>query len=141
MAIVGAEALSFLTDWTDRSTCVLFGDGAGAVVLGPGNGLNDLMLTAKPSEEWLVADAPKGNSPFFQGRPQHPYLTMNGQEVYKFAVSSITRDIRAMLKNNGLEAGQVDGIAAPGKPSDYRGGRARLKQPRGKVSHHHRAVR
>lgn len=133
MAIVGAEALSFLTDWTDRSTCVLFGDGAGAVVLGPGNGLNDLMLTAKPSEEWLVADAPKGNSPFFQGRPQHPYLTMNGQEVYKFAVSSITRDIRAMLKNNGLEAGQVDWyLLHQANLRIIEAARARLKQSREK---------
>lgn len=131
--LVSAEALSYLTDWTDRSTCVLFGDGAAAVLLGAGDGLQDIKITSQPSEEWLRADAPKGNSPFYQGREQQPYLYMNGQEVYKFAVSSIIRDIRGMLKGNRMDASQIDWfLLHQANLRIIEAARGRLKQPKEK---------
>lgn len=106
--IVCAEALSRLTDWTDRSTCVLFGDAAGAVVVGPGDGLVAVHMRGEPRHEVLYAMTPAGNSPFAVDPVDGKPLTMMGQEVYRFAVSHSLRDIRDMLAENGLAPEEVD---------------------------------
>ena len=106
--IVCAEALSRLTDWTDRSTCVLFGDAAGAVVVGPGDGLVAVHMRGEPRHEVLYAMTPAGNSPFAVDPVGGKPLTMMGQEVYRFAVSHSLRDIRDMLAENGLAPEEVD---------------------------------
>lgn len=106
--IVCAEALSRFTDWTDRSTCVLFGDAAGAAVVGAGDGLQSLHLYGEPRHDVLYANTPAGNSPFAVHPVEEKALTMNGQEVYRFAVSHSLRDIRQMLAENGLSAEDVD---------------------------------
>lgn len=106
--IVCAEALSRLTDWTDRSTCVLFGDAAGAVVVGPGDGLVAVHMRGEPRHEVLYAMTPAGNSPFAVDPVDGKPLTMMGQEVYRFAVSHSLRDIRDMLAENGLAPEGVD---------------------------------
>ncbi len=64
LLIVSAEALSRFADWTDRSTCVLFGDAAGAAVVGEGEGIEDIRFESEPRREVLYADTPPGNSPF-----------------------------------------------------------------------------
>ncbi len=107
MLIVCAEAMSRLVDWTDRSTAVLFGDAAGAVVLGPGEGPLALRLTTMCNEEWLVADVPSGNSPFAPYSPGS-FVKMNGREVFKFAVSSIEKDIRLLCEQAGVSPEEVD---------------------------------
>lgn len=105
--LVGAETLSKLMDWTDRSTCVLFGDGAGAAVV-------------CADEEGVLAsvqgaDGSKGMVLSCGGRPlRHPYVSentdtgissyvqMNGQEVYKFAVRTVPASITQVLDQAGL---------------------------------------
>jgi len=106
--VVSAEALSRFTDWTDRATAVLFGDAAAAVVLGPGEGVKDILFDAEPRREVLHVDSAPGNSPFAIDPRPACYLKMSGQEVYKFAVSHSLRDIRRMLDRQGLLPGDVD---------------------------------
>src|SRR5699024_11224455 len=76
--VVGVEKLSKITDWTDRDTCVLFGDGAGAAVVGPvseGKGILSFELGADGS----------GGKELYQNK-ETDYIFMNGREVFKFAV-------------------------------------------------------
>ncbi len=108
--VVGAEGMSRISDWTDRSTCVLFGDAAGAVVLAPGNDLLDITLTAKGWQEPLYAPYPQGNLPGRENNGSQPYLKMNGQEVYKFAVNAIVNGVQDILAQNNIEAEQVDHV-------------------------------
>ena len=106
--IVSAEALSRFADWTDRSTCVLFGDAAGAAVVGEGEGVKDIRFESLPRRDVLCASTPPGNSPFAVDPAPAQYLKMNGQEVYKFAVSHAFKDIRAMLEAHGLAPEDID---------------------------------
>ncbi|MGI5898421.1 MAG: beta-ketoacyl-ACP synthase III [Christensenellales bacterium] len=103
--IVSAEANSQLCDWTDRSTCVLFGDAAGAVVV-TGGGEVSFKMSSVPDKEVLYARNPPGNSPYSQ-KHEREYLHMNGQEVYKFAVSSAVRDIRELLEKSGMNPDDI----------------------------------
>ncbi len=101
--IVCAEAMSRHLDWTDRASCVLFGDGAGAVVLSAGDGYMGARLTAAGNEEILDIPFTGGGSPFYKRGQKAPYLKLNGQEVYKFAVLSAPADIKHVLNEAGLE--------------------------------------
>ncbi len=134
--IVCAEAMSRLSDWTDRSTCVLFGDGAGAVVLSKGKGYLGGEYTVAGSHENLYIPGVEGNSPFKTGEPQKPYLHMDGHEIYIFAVSNIVKEITALLQRQGL---------SPDSPDFYLlhqaniriidSARKKLKQPTEKFPH------
>lgn len=108
--VIAADNLSNITDWTDRSTCVLFGDGCGAVVLGEGDGLKSINLTAKGNYEVLYAPRGENTSPFFKHPSEKPVLHMNGQEVYKFAVTSMIRGIRKAVKDAGLTMDDIDHV-------------------------------
>lgn len=107
--VVSAEKMSRMVDWTERSVSVLFGDGAGAVVLGAG-GESPLYtkLTTRGSHDTLWCPSMEGNSPFDTTAKPEPYLHMRGQEVFKFAVTSICSDVRQMCSEAGVEAGDVD---------------------------------
>ncbi len=106
--VVSSEVLSRLADWTDRSTCVLFGDGAGAVVLGEGEDLLSLRLTADGNWESLIIPQVHGNSPFDETKGMATFLRMNGQDVYKFAVTNMTADLKFVIEEAGLTCEQVD---------------------------------
>ena len=108
LLVVSAEALSRFADWTDRSTCVLFGDAAGAAVVGEGESVGDIRFGSEPRREVLYADTPPGNSPFAVDPRPACYLKMQGQEVYKFAVSHSLKDIRDMLQAHDLAPEDVD---------------------------------
>lgn len=108
LLLISAEALSRFADWTDRSTCVLFGDAAGAAVVGEGAGIEDIRFFSQPRRDVLCASTPPGNSPFAIDPAPAQYLKMQGQEVYKFAVSHSFRDIRDMLERHALAAEDVD---------------------------------
>ncbi|MDR3138544.1 MAG: ketoacyl-ACP synthase III [Treponema sp.] len=120
--VIGAEILSRITDWTDRGTCVLFGDGAGAVILektgapreGPEKrGLLRTVLGADGSG-WEHLIMPRGGSrnPLKPGEglktPLH--LEMNGRAVYNFAVKAMTETIEKLLAEEGITIGQVERI-------------------------------
>ena len=106
--IAAGDTMTRLLNWQDRSTCVLFGDGAGAVVLGAGDALRSIHLTADGNAEVLSIPHVSGNSPFDTLPKQETYLHMNGKEVYKFAVSSFCRDVQTVCGEAGITLEQVD---------------------------------
>ena len=93
--VIGAEELTRIADWSDRSTAVLFGDGAGAAIISridePGRGCLSFMLGAEGSgaKDLYLIQAPR-TSAFERETPIVPVLSMNGKKVYDFAVKSIT---------------------------------------------------
>lgn len=103
--IVGAETLSKLMDWTDRSTCVLFGDGAGAaVVTAEAEGLFAGVQGADGAKGAVLSCGGRPlNHPFASHEPEHPFVRMNGQEVYKFAVRTVPKCIVQVLGQAGLQ--------------------------------------
>lgn len=107
--LVGADAMSRLVDWRDRSTCVLFGDGAGAAVLGPGDDLLTVRVEARGELAPLYAPNGWGNSPFYQGagRERPPYLVMDGQEVFRFAVTAMVQAVEQVLREAGVAKEQI----------------------------------
>jgi 3-oxoacyl-[acyl-carrier-protein] synthase-3 len=114
--VIGAELLSRVIDWSDRGTCVLFGDGAGAVVVektdapaeGPQRrGLVRTILAADGSgAESLVFRRGGTRFPFKPGETVEKgvVVEMNGQEVYNFAVRAVTDTIKALLAGDGITA-------------------------------------
>lgn len=105
--LVAAEGLSRISDWSDRRTCVLFGDGAGAVVLEKGDDLLYMNLTSHGWADPLYYTFPDGTCPGYNNN-RHQYLVMDGGEVYKFAVSNVVDNIRKALNVTGIEPGEVD---------------------------------
>lgn len=100
--VIAAEMMTKLVDWKDRSTCVLFGDGAGAVVLGEGDNLLSIKLTASGNTSILSLPNVNGNSPFCDCPKEDSFLKMNGPEVYKFAVAAMIRDLEDVIAQAGL---------------------------------------
>jgi 3-oxoacyl-[acyl-carrier-protein] synthase III len=109
--VIGAETFSRILDWEDRTTCVLFGDGAGAVVLeaqpGTGNISDRGVLTAH-----LRSDGRHREKLFVDGGPSATmttgHLRMQGKEVFKHAVSMITDVIEAAYAATGLTSADID---------------------------------
>lgn len=91
--VIAAEWMSKYIDWSDRSTCVLFGDGAGAVILEEGDDLLASVLGAQGNE--VPLNIPGGNSsfPLTHKRELQQGVHMAGQEIYRFAVTSLCRDV------------------------------------------------
>ena len=106
--VIAADAMSRIVDWRQRSTCVLFGDGAGAVVLTGGDDLLSIQLSAVGDDKTIVLNGPKGNSPFAPAQADHPFVSMIGKEVYRFAVTSSARDLKRVLELANLEQEDVD---------------------------------
>lgn len=106
--LVCGEQVSRFVDWTDRATSVLFGDGAGAVVLGEGNELLSIKLTSTPDRVVLRAPFYKSACPFTKGKDEKPFIVMNGQEVYKFAVSNACKDLKDAVSDAGLNFEKID---------------------------------
>ncbi|MDO5408987.1 MAG: beta-ketoacyl-ACP synthase III [Lachnospiraceae bacterium] len=95
--VIGAEALSTLVDWKDRGTCILFGDGAGAaVVTAEEDGVID-QLSGSDGKKGPVLNCDTGST-----------ISMNGQEVFKFAVSKVPEIVNALLEKNQMSAEDVD---------------------------------
>ena len=107
MLVIGAERLSRLVDWSDRDTCVIFGDGAGAAVLGEGSNYLASKLHARGNDEVIRVPAFHGASPFYLNEPEHPYIYMNGGETFKFAVGAMADDLNEVFKLAGVGAGQI----------------------------------
>lgn len=105
--VVGAEMMTRHLDWTDRSTCVLFGDGAGAVVLKKGEGLKSIKITAKGDDQLLVIGNTFCPSPYGKQVDKDPQFRMKGTEVFKFAVTSVLRDVREVMKIANLRVEDV----------------------------------
>lgn len=108
--VVGAEMMSRIIDWTDRNTCVIFGDGAGAAILGKGDGFLASKISTYGGDD--VIDIPNtiGKSPFYEGEERHNFVHMKGQETFKFAVGAMTRDVTEVIEKAGLTTDEVDWI-------------------------------
>ncbi|WP_314000416.1 beta-ketoacyl-ACP synthase III [uncultured Paenibacillus sp.] len=112
--VVGAECLSRITDYTDRNTCILFGDGAGAVVLGPvaeGRGFKSFELGADGSGGELLKVCGGGSrmpSTAETVDSKAHYIYMAGSEVFKFAVRIMGGAAEDALRKAGLEKGDID---------------------------------
>lgn len=109
--VLGAETLSKIMDWNDRSTCVLFGDGAGAAVVRAfqegetqGKGILSYEQGSDGEKGKVLACRDRvNNNPLVQNPMEQDYVHMDGQEVYKFAVSTVPASIRKVLNEAGLE--------------------------------------
>lgn len=107
--VVGAETLSRITDWSDRSTCVLFGDGAGAFVLESTDQKNEGILETKiysacDSVDLLYVDGGVSST----GKSGH--IKMNGREVFKHAVEKMGKVLEEVTKNAGYHLNDLDWI-------------------------------
>ena len=108
--VIGAETLSHIIDWTDRSTCILFGDGAGAVVLKASDepGILSTHLHADGDYEKLL-HVPVGISKGFELVEQGgAYIQMQGNEVFKMAVRTLGRIVDETLEHNGMDKHDID---------------------------------
>lgn len=107
--IVSAEAMSKLVDWTDRSTCVLFGDGTGAMVVKKGKGRLAGVLCSDPDSHVIRMPNFEGmNSPYNQTAQEKLAMYMDGGEVYKFAVNAMGRRIEEACARAGLAPADID---------------------------------
>ena len=100
--VVGADVLSKLLDWTDRGTCVLFGDGAGAVVVQAADrGVIGVKMHSDGTKGGVLTCGSRTNGNFLLGKkPELGYMTMDGQEVFKFAVKKVPEIIKDLLEEN-----------------------------------------
>ena len=108
--VVSAERMSGLIDWTDRSTCVIFGDGAGAAVLGEGDSYLASELHTTGGDDVISIPTWWDNSPFYGHELKKNVVSMAGQETYKFAVSSMVRDIQSVMAKAGITGEQVKAV-------------------------------
>lgn len=108
--IIGVETLSKVIDWADRSTCVLFGDGAGAVVAAASE--EGMIASIQGSDgtggDILICKNRSNHNPYFSLGTDLDYLFMNGQEVFKFAVKKVPECILSLLQEAGITAADVD---------------------------------
>ncbi|WP_205439274.1 beta-ketoacyl-ACP synthase III [Helicobacter suis] len=110
--IVGAEKCSSVLDFTDRSTCVLFGDGAGACVISATENPQERILDVKIAADGRYADylyTPRSLKPstFITSQEQSQTLHMNGNGVFKMAIKTLLKDVEEILKANHLQAQDI----------------------------------
>ena len=107
--VIGAETFSHILDWQDRTTCVLFGDGAGAVVLGASDEAG--IIHSKLQADGSYLDLLKVPAHMAGGQIcGNPYVEMDGPGVFKFAVKTLAKVAEDVLAEAGYEAKQVDWI-------------------------------
>ncbi|MBS6954330.1 MAG: ketoacyl-ACP synthase III [Enterocloster asparagiformis] len=107
--VVGSDVLSKLLDWTDRGTCVLFGDGAGAVVVQASErGVIGVKMHSDGQKGGVLTCGSRTNGNFLLGKkPELGYMTMDGQAVFKFAVKKVPEIIRELLEENNTSLEEV----------------------------------
>ncbi len=110
--VIGVDQFSRIVDWKDRSTCVLFGDGAGAIVLSAEKGARGVLSCHTHSDgrrwEMLYANGAHQSSHFDHGHHKSPYLRMHGNETFKIAVRTMGSAITEAMESNGLKPEDID---------------------------------
>lgn len=134
--IIGVDCLSKLTDWSDRSTCVLFGDGAGAAVLrAEETGVIHSVMGSDGTKGPVLSCSARTGGNFLNGkRPELGFIYMDGQEVFKFAVKKVPECIQQVLKESNTDIDEVKYFVL--HQANYRiceSVAKRLKQPLDKV--------
>lgn len=109
--VIGAETLSKITDWKDRSTCVLFGDGAGGAILEPreqggilaedlhAKGIDGLKLTAGERQVENMATSPE--------KENNPYLVMDGKAIFNFATKVVPQSVALLAEKSGVNMDEI----------------------------------
>lgn len=107
--VIGADAMSKVVDWTDRSTCVLFGDGAGAVVVGGAEqGLIHMEMGSDGSRSTVLSCRNRDLSyPDKDIKEKIDYIHMDGQEVFKFAVRKVSESLKSTALSGNTELSDV----------------------------------
>ncbi|MFT5662368.1 MAG: 3-oxoacyl-[acyl-carrier-protein] synthase-3 [Sulfurimonas sp.] len=112
--IIGSEKLSAITDYTDRGTCILFGDGAGAAVISATENKDEAIIDVHTGADGTYADllmTPNGGT----GSPHDSleaeagacFMQMKGNETFKVAVRTLTKDVKEILEDNNVESDSV----------------------------------
>jgi len=112
--IIGAEKFSSIVDYTDRTTCILFGDGAGAAVISATEDQSEAMIDVHASADgsyadFLVTPAPGTVNPLSQKVLDEGlgFVQMKGNETFKLAVKTLTKDVKNILEKNGVDAQEI----------------------------------
>jgi len=113
--IVGAEKLSAITDYTDRGTCILFGDGAGAAVISATEDKSEAIVDVHTGADGEYADllmTPNGGSgsahDALDGEVAGTYMQMKGNETFKVAVKTLTKDVKDILEHNNIKSEDIE---------------------------------
>ena len=106
--IVCADEPTRMCDWNDRSTCVLFGDGAGAAVLTEGDNVKATKINCQPAVSKLWQKRVPEPTPYVTKVEQNVPLQMMGRDVFKFAVSASTTEVVDLLSSIGKSKSDVD---------------------------------
>lgn len=109
--VIGVERLSRITNWEDRGTCVLFGDGAGCAVLEYSDSKPGIMSSFIKNyddvTDCLTVDMQYLNTPFAEDGPKEQYIHMNGKQVFRFAVGALGESMDAVLQKAGIKPDDV----------------------------------
>lgn len=112
--IIGAEKLSAITDYTDRTTCILFGDGAGAAVISATEEKSEAIVDIHTGADGNYADllmTPNGGSGSAHDALEEEtagcYMQMKGNETFKVAVRTLTNDVKALLAENSMTSEDI----------------------------------
>lgn len=112
--IIGAEKLSAITDYTDRGTCILFGDGAGAAIISATENKSEAILDVHTGSDGAFGDllmTPNGGSGSAHDALDREsagcFMQMKGNETFKVAVRTLTNDVVEILKENDMDASQI----------------------------------
>jgi 3-oxoacyl-[acyl-carrier-protein] synthase-3 len=107
--VIGAETLSKIMDWTDRGTCILFGDGAGAAVIrADETGVRHTVMGSDGVKGPVLSCVARTNGNFLDGKtPEMGYTYMNGQEVFKFAVKKVPDCVKQLLEESKTDIDDV----------------------------------
>ncbi|QOY52421.1 beta-ketoacyl-ACP synthase III [Candidatus Sulfurimonas baltica] len=112
--IIGAEKLSAITDYTDRGTCILFGDGAGAAIISATNDKEEAIIDVHTGSDGAYADllmTPNGGSgsahDSLTQEASSCFMQMKGNETFKVAVRTLTKDVVEILKENNIQSSEI----------------------------------
>lgn len=111
--VVGAEVISKQMDWQDRSTCIIFADGAGAMVLKQEECNNRMLHFARSKGDLagiIHCDAPKPKQVFEPQIAQPNYVSMNGSETFRFAVKAMQESMEALLEEASVDMEAIDWV-------------------------------
>ncbi len=109
--VIGSETLSREVDWSDRGSCILFGDGAGAAVIQQDDGEGGLIASVTGSDgsqgDVLTCKGRGIQNPFHNSRRRKDYIRMDGQAVFRFAVTMVPRCIKQILKKTETDVEDI----------------------------------
>lgn len=131
--VVGAERISKIVDWSDRATCVIFGDGAGAAVLSEGDSYLCSKLFTSGGDDVIKIPSGTDASPYYEKEKEAAHIFMEGQETFKFAVNTMVSDVKYLLKETEISSDEIKYIVphqANVRIIDYAARRLKIPQDR-----------